>query len=80
MDINPNLVKASKMNMVMNNDGTGGLFQANSLKNPATWDDELRGRQLFGQADLLFTNPPFGSKIPIDEPSVLESYDLGHTY
>ena len=26
MDLNPNLVKASKMNMVMNNDGAGGLF------------------------------------------------------
>ena len=78
MDLNPNLVKASKMNMVMNNDGTGGLFQSNSLKPPATWDDDLRARQMIGKVDLLFTNPPFGSKIPIDEPSILESYDLGH--
>ena len=80
MDLNPNLVKASKMNMVMNNDGAGGLFQANSLKAPATWDDELRVRQIMGQVDLLFTNPPFGSKIPIDEPSILEAYDLGHVW
>lgn len=80
MDLNPNLVKASKMNMVMNNDGAGGLFQANSLKAAATWDDELRARQLFGQVDLLFTNPPFGSKIQIDEPSILEAYDLGHSW
>ena len=79
MDLNPNLVKASKMNMVMNNDGTGGLFQANSLKvrkplgtkacaHAGSWEE----------VDLLFTNPPFGSKIPIDEPSILETYDLGH--
>ena len=80
IDLNPNLVKASKMNMVMNNDCTGGLFQANSLKNQATWDDTLRARRLFGKVDILFTNPPFGSKIPIDEPSILESYDLGHTW
>lgn len=80
MDLNPNLVKASKMNMVMNNDGAGGLFQANSLKAPATWEDALRGRQLMGQVDLVFTNPPFGSKIPIDEPSILEVYDLGHVW
>jgi type I restriction enzyme M protein len=80
MDLNPNLVKASKMNMVMNNDGAGGLFQANSLKAPATWEDDLRNRQLIGQVDLLFTNPPFGSKIPIDEPSILEAYDLGHMW
>jgi type I restriction enzyme M protein len=80
MDLNPNLVKASKMNMVMNNDGAGGLFQANSLKPPGTWEDDLRARQIMGQVDLIFTNPPFGSKIPIDEPSILEAYDLGHTW
>jgi type I restriction enzyme M protein len=80
MDLNPNLVKASKMNMVMNNDGAGGLFQANSLKAPATWDDALRARHIMGQVDLIFTNPPFGSKIPIDEPSILEAYDLGHIW
>jgi len=34
LDLNPNLVRAAKMNMVMNNDGSGGLFQANSLANP----------------------------------------------
>lgn len=80
MDLNPNLVKASKMNMVMNNDGAGGLFQANTLKAPATWDDELRARQMMGRIDLLFTNPPFGSKIPIDDPSILEAYDLGYVW
>ena len=68
------------MNMVMNNDGTGGLFQANSLKVPVTWEDDLRERKLMGQVDLLFTNPPFGSKIPIDDPSILEHYDLGHIW
>jgi len=80
MDLNPNLVKASKMNMVMNNDGAGGLFQANSLKALVTWEDELRTRELLGRVDLIFTNPPFGSKIPIDEPTILEAYDLGHVW
>ena len=28
LDLNPSLVRAAKMNMVMNNDGSGGLFQA----------------------------------------------------
>jgi len=79
-DLNPNLVKASKMNMVMNNDGAGGLFQANSLHAPARWEDTLRNRQIMGQVDLLFTNPPFGSKIPIDDPTILEAYDLGRAW
>ena len=80
IDINPNLVKASKMNMVMNNDGSGGLYQGNSLAAPGTWSDSLRARELFGTVDIVFTNPPFGSKIPIDDPSILERYDLGHIW
>lgn len=80
LDFNPNLVKACKMNMVMNNDGAGGLFQANSLETPALWDEKLRERNPMGNIDLIFTNPPFGSKIQIDDPALLERYDLGHIW
>ncbi|MBI4766599.1 MAG: N-6 DNA methylase [Deltaproteobacteria bacterium] len=80
MDFNPELVKASKMNMVMNNDGAGGLFQANSLEAPAMWESDLRKRDIIGKVDLLFTNPPFGSKIPVTDPAILERYDLGHVW
>lgn len=78
LDFNPNLVRATKMNMVMNNDGSGGLFQANSLESPARWTEELRKRELIGSIDVILTNPPFGSKIPIDDQTVLEQFDLGH--
>ena len=80
LDFNPELVKATKMNMVMNNDGAGGLFQANSLASPATWEEALRDRAIMGKIDLIFTNPPFGSKIPVDDPAILEKYDLGHAW
>lgn len=29
--------------------------------------------------DLIFTNPPFGAKIPINDPEILGMYDLGRT-
>ena len=88
LDFNPELVKASKMNMVMNNDGAGGLYQANSLERPVKptkdaafcWPDDVRALKLPGTVDRLFTNPPFGSKIPITEPLILKQYDLGHTW
>lgn len=80
LDFNPNLVKAAKMNMVMNNDGAGGLYQADSLASPATWQDDVRDRNLMGTVDLLFTNPPFGSRIRVDAPATLEAYDLGHSW
>ena len=80
LDFNPELVKATKMNMVMNNDGAGGLFQANSLASPATWEQGLRERNIMGKVDLIFTNPPFGSKIQVDDSAVLEKFDLGHSW
>ena len=80
VDINPNLVKAAKMNMVMNNDGSGGLYQGNALERPVTWKEDLRNRDLVGLVSYLFTNPPFGSKIPVDDPGILEQYDLAHQW
>jgi len=80
IDFNPELVKAAKMNMVMNNDGSGGLYQGNSLEVEGRWSDELRARKLYKSVDVLVTNPPFGSKITIDEPSILQQFDLGHIW
>lgn len=60
--------------------GPGGLFQANSLAAPATWEPDLRKYSLLGRVDLLLTNPPFGSKIPVTDTAILEQYDLGHSW
>lgn len=76
LDLNPSLVRAAKMNMVMNNDGEGGLFQANSLANPRSWNGSASERVPLGSIDVLFTNPPFGTKIVMDDEEVLEQYDL----
>ncbi|RJX17671.1 MAG: N-6 DNA methylase [Desulforudis sp.] len=76
LDLNPNLVRAAKMNMVMNNDGSGNLFQCNSLENPHRWSADVRANLSLGSIDVLFTNPPFGSKIVIDDPLILEQYDV----
>lgn len=37
IDINPNLVRVARMNMVMNNDGQGGITHLNSLERPEAW-------------------------------------------
>lgn len=68
------------MNMVMNNDGSGGLYQGNSLDRPITWSSELRDKASLGGFDILFTNPPFGADIKIDSESILEQYALGHIW
>lgn len=77
LDLNPSLVRAAKMNMVMNNDGSGQLYQANSLANPHSWDDaDARERVGLGTFDAVFTNPPFGANILITDEETLTQFDL----
>jgi type I restriction enzyme M protein len=33
-----------------------------------------------GKFDLIFTNPPFGAKIPVNDPETLSQFDLGHKW
>jgi type I restriction enzyme M protein len=100
-DINPDLVKATKMNMVMNNDGSGNILQTNSLLPPHEWTEEfkfklsealklgenldinkieIRNHTTIDFFDVIVTNPPFGSKIPIKDTNILEQYDLAHIW
>ena len=94
-DINPDLVKATKMNMVMNNDGSGNILQTNSLLPPHEWADDfrsdlaealgtdkasIRNYKTIEFFDVIVTNPPFGSKIPIKDKSILEQFELAHVW
>ena len=86
LDVDPDLRKAARMNMVMNNDGHGNIFAMNSLefgvpgKNIDDWAAFKRVGGGYECFDYVFTNPPFGSKIPVSDPDVLESFDLGHQW
>lgn len=95
IDINPDLVKATKMNMVMNNDGSGNILRQDSLLHPHQWDTSFKkefaaslgidANTLRGPADLalfdaIATNPPFGSKLPIKDQETLSQFQLGHIW
>mgnify|MGYP000899713303 CR=1 FL=1 len=79
-DFNSNLVKAAQMNMIMNNDGRGGLFSINSLRNPEEWTKEVKAKIQLGSMDFVMANPPFGAKIKIDSRDILEQYELAHSW
>jgi len=82
IDLNPLLVRACQMNLVMHGNGSGNILAANSLLPPGEWPEEnhherkLKRKIGLGQFDVVFTNPPFGSKIPIDDPYVLDQFQL----
>ena len=80
LDLNPNLVRAAKMNMVMNNDGSGSLFQCNSLEHPHRWPAEGPPHWLLGGVDVIFANPPFGTEITIDDPRILSQFEVGSVW
>ena len=80
IDINPLLVRASQMNEVMHSNGSENLFPENSLIHPGEWKEKTRKNLKLETFDLVFTNPPFGSKIPIDDPHTLEQYDLAYIW
>jgi type I restriction enzyme M protein len=80
LDLNPNLVRAAKMNMVMNNDGSGRLFQCNSLEHPHRWPAEGPPHTLLGGVDVIFANPPFGTEITIDDPRILAQFEVGSVW
>ena len=92
-DINPDLVKATKMNMVMNNDGSGNILRTDSLLHPHQWDsgfrdqltkaleidiNSLRGPGDLGHFDVIATNPPFGGSLPISDRETLSQFELGY--
>jgi len=71
------LAKVSKAYMAIVGDGRGGIFCADSLEPFSEWTAVQREKVKPGSFDVLLTNPPFGSKIPITSRSLLSQYELG---
>ena len=70
------LVRAAQMNLAMHGDGSSNVYATNSLLPPGEWPDSVRLRIKPNHFDLVFTNPPFGSKLPIDDPHILDQFEL----
>jgi len=70
------LVRAAQMNLVMHGDGSTNVYHANSLLLPGEWTGDVAKHIQFGKFDIILTNPPFGSKIPIDDPHILAQFEL----
>ncbi|MBU1195218.1 MAG: N-6 DNA methylase [Proteobacteria bacterium] len=81
-DFDQFLVRASQMNMVMAGDGRGHLYHMNSLEYPNghLQDKDALKDIPFGSIDVIMTNPPFGSDIPITDKNILKHYELAHNW
>lgn len=82
-DFDPFLIRAAQMNMVLAGDGRGHIYNINSLEFPLGHlaDLPIATKEIpLGSVDIIATNPPFGSDIPITDRHILEQYDLAHVW
>lgn len=74
------LSKTTKAYMAILGDGRGGIFCENSLDSMDKWSTKAQTMIAPGSFNVVLTNPPYGSKLKIDDPSILSQYDLGHQW
>lgn len=82
-DFDPFLVRAAQMNVMMAGNSLGHLYHMNSLEFPAGHLPGMkpaRDEIPLGSVDLIMTNPPFGSDIPVTEKTILEQYELARRW
>ena len=74
------LAKVTKAYMAIVGDGRSGVFCENSLLPTSSWDPVMRRDIKLGTFDIVVTNPPFGTKIPVKGKEVLRQFDLAHQF
>ena len=74
------LSKVAKSYMVILGDGRSGIVTEDALDPPSDWRDDSKAMVKLGQFDLVITNPPFGSKIPVEGRAKLAQFELCHKW
>lgn len=74
------LTKLTKAYMAIMRDGKGGIFCEDSLEHPTNWKTETQQKIKLGDFNVVVTNPPFGSKIPVTGEDKLKQYELAHKW
>ncbi len=71
------LSKVCKAQMAILGDGRGGVFCENSLDIPNRWQTKTQDKIALNKFDVVITNPPYGSKIKIDDKEILKQFEVG---
>ena len=76
IEINDQIARVCKMNMIIHDDGHTNVISTDSLKD---FDEITNIHKGFrkNQFDILLTNPPFGAVVKSTEKDYLEKYELG---
>lgn len=78
IEINEQISRAAKMNMIIHDDGHTNVITADGLLNPEEIEKITKNKGFkYNHFDFIVTNPPFGSIVRQTEKAYLKTYKLG---
>ena len=78
IEINEQISRAAKMNMIIHDDGHTNVVTADGLLSPEKLETITANRGFqFNRFDFIVTNPPFGSIVRQTEQAYMKEYKLG---
>ena len=78
IEINEQISRAAKMNMIIHDDGHTNVITADGLLSPEKLEEVTKNRGFqYNSFDFIVTNPPFGSIVRQTEKAYMKEYKLG---
>jgi type I restriction enzyme M protein len=78
IEINEQISRAAKMNMIIHDDGHTNVITADGLLSDISLQQTSKNDKFeYGTFDFIITNPPFGSAVRLTEQAYLKNYSLG---
>lgn len=79
IEINEQIARTAKMNMIINEDGQTNVIIADGLLEDKVLQQRSGNKEFkYNSFDFIITNPPFGSVVKQTEKSYLHRYKLGN--
>jgi len=79
IEINEQIGRAAKMNMIIHDDGHTNVITADGLLSATKLQEVTQNKGFkYGRFDFIITNPPFGSAIKLNEKAYLKEYGFGN--
>ena len=77
IEINEQIARTAKMNMIIHDDGHTNVIAADGLLNDSEMQAKSKNKEFeYGTFDFIITNPPFGSSIKQTEKAYMHQYNL----
>lgn len=78
IEINEQISRAAKMNMIIHDDGHTNVITADGLLTAKRLQEISKNLGFqYGRFDFIITNPPFGSAVKLTEQAYLQTYSFG---